>query len=318
MNAIIARALGATFLMGAAVEACTVPVFRFALDRWQADAYRLEVPDGWVNSAGGRAFQKKLDETRTEVEIVSLDGAAAGGNLVMPSDERAVVWSGELGNDASSLFTSPAREEVVRRILAGDSMVWVMIASGEEAADAAFEKRLKSRLAYLGTVAAIPKQDLSDPDSQLGPGPELRVGLSFLRIARDDPREQIFLKMLAGPGKEGESLRRGKEPCAAVVFGRGRVLGVWSSGDLDKQGIDEVSLFLLGACSCRVKVQNPGWDLGLAIDWEARLMAAQMAADRAVEARGGDPAPETPRGPAPAPAALEIRRFGGEKDDPQK
>jgi len=47
-------------------------------------------------------------------------------------------------------------------------------------------------------------------------------------------------------------------------------------------------------------------------------MAAQMAADRAVEARGGDPAPETPRGPAPAPAALEIRRFGGEKDDPQK
>ena len=33
-------------LVATAAEACTVPVFRYALDRWEADAYRLVVPEG--------------------------------------------------------------------------------------------------------------------------------------------------------------------------------------------------------------------------------------------------------------------------------
>jgi hypothetical protein len=87
--------------------------------------------------------------------------------------------------------------------------------------------------------------------------------------------------MLVGPA--GAPLLEGDEPFAGVVFGRGRALGVWPASELDEEGIDEVSLFLLGACSCRVKIGNPGWDIAMAIDWDTRLMAAQMAADRKLE-----------------------------------
>lgn len=86
--------------------------------------------------------------------------------------------------------------------------------------------------------------------------------------------------MLAGPET---SLLEKKAPFGAVVFGRGRVLGAWPREDLGDEGIDEVSLFLLGACSCRVKFQNPGWDLALAVNWDEALLGAQMEADREKE-----------------------------------
>mgnify|MGYP001547592114 CR=1 FL=1 len=36
-------------------------------------------------------------------------------------------------------------------------------------------------------------------------------------------------------------------------------------------------LFLLGACSCRVKFMNPGWDLLMDVDWDEKLMVVQIA-----------------------------------------
>jgi hypothetical protein len=35
--------------------------------------------------------------------------------------------------------------------------------------------------------------------------------------------------------------------------------------------IEDTSLFLTGRCSCRVKNENPGWDLLLKVDWESAL-----------------------------------------------
>jgi hypothetical protein len=60
-------------------------------------------------------------------------------------------------------------------------------------------------------------------------------------------------------------------PFAAPVFGRGRVLGAWALEELDDLMIEDTSLFLTGRCSCRVKNENPGWDLLLKVDWETAL-----------------------------------------------
>ena len=68
-----------------------------------------------------------------------------------------------------------------------------------------------------------------------------------------------------------------------------------------------------------MKIQNPGWDLAMAVDWETRLMAAQMAADRVLEA-GVDPAePEKEETPESAPSEPEVVKFGSgaENDAPQ-
>jgi len=310
-NRLLAFFLGALGLAGGIASACTVPVFRYALDRWPADPYRLEAPAGWMEGKAGAGLRKFLDENRTELEVLPLAEAGASARLLMPED-GPVVWSGTLDENATALLESPVRRELARRLLAGESMVWVMVSSGDDHADRKFEGILNARLEYLQGVAAIPEQDPTDPESTLGPGPGLRVGFSFMKINRDDPEEQVFLRMLAGP--QGELLEK-EEPFGGVVFGRGRVLGAWPAGELNEEGIDEVSLFLLGACSCRVKFQNPGWDLGIALDWDEALLAAQMEWEKNVdgsseENEGGEPAPVEDKEPESRPEVVRIE--GGE------
>jgi hypothetical protein len=94
----------------------------------------------------------------------------------------------------------------------------------------------------------------------------------MLRVRGDDSAEAPFLKMLGGAKQP--ALAEG--PLMAVVFGRGRVLGIWPAKDMGPEQIDEASLFLLGACSCQAKALNPGWDLLLAVDWDAELQAVAL------------------------------------------
>jgi hypothetical protein len=310
-NRSLAFLLPAFVLAGGIASACTVPVFRYALDRWPADPYRLEAPAGWMEGKSGAGLRKLLDEDQTELEVLPLAEAGASARLLMP-EEGPAVWSGTLDESATALLDSPVRRELVRRILTGESMVWVMVTSGDDRADRKFEGIINARLEYLQRVAAIPEQDPTDPESTLGPGPGLRVGFSFLKVNRDDPEEQVFLRMLAGP--QGELLEK-EEPFGGVVFGRGRVLGAWPASELNEEGIDEVSLFLLGACSCRVKFQNPGWDLAIALDWDEALLAAQMewekhAEESSEEGEGGKAAPVEDKEPQSHPEVVRIE--GGE------
>jgi hypothetical protein len=55
-------------------------------------------------------------------------------------------------------------------------------------------------------------------------------------------------------------------------------------------------MFLVGRCSCRVKNENPGWDLLLNVDWEKALKAAgenKGATPAAVTASATQSVPET-------------------------
>src|SRR5207249_671160 len=119
-------------------------------------------------------------------------------------------------------------------------------------------------------IAQVPPVDPNDPSSQLGPGPALAAKFSMLRVRSGDAAEQPFVAMLAGP-KGAAALRDG--PWFATVFGRGRVLGAWPAADFGDEQTDEICMFLLGACSCQVKRENPGWDLLLAADWDGELHA---------------------------------------------
>jgi hypothetical protein len=265
-------------LLTAIAGACTVPVFRFALDRWVADKFLLEVPGDWFDSDAGKAFEEELRESKINFELSASDVADGKARISYPQGAEFVLWEGDLEPESIvALANSPAREKVADLISSGESGVWVVVPGKDETKNAEFKKRLSERIEFLETVGEIPEQDLSDPDNHLAPGPELRVGFEMFEVKRDDPVESLFVKMLASP--DGEELLASGEPFAAAVYGRGRVLGVWAADDLDDEGIDEVSLFLLGACSCRVKAQNPGWDLLMGVDWDEKLMAAAMAAD---------------------------------------
>lgn len=267
------RPLILSLALAAPACACTIPVFRYALDRWEADKFHLVLPavvsqDSEVSDllrplrANGKA---NLDITTAP------DVSKAELRSSRDSDHR--VWTGEL-NAASleSLLDSPARRQLLKHILAGDSVVWVLV---ENAADKAETERIEKRLRFLEQVAALPVQNPNDPDSQLGPGPPLRLKFTTLRLNRDDPVEQPLIQMLAGPNQK---INPATTSFAAAVFGRGRVLGAWPLADLDDASLEDACMFLVGRCSCRLKNDNPGWDILMNVDWEKTLAAVKADA----------------------------------------
>jgi hypothetical protein len=207
---------------------------------------------------------------------------------------------------------SPGRREILRRILGGDSAVWVLVESGNRELDEPSAVLLTKRLRFIESAAEIPPIDPKDPTSRLGPGPALGVKLSLLRIRRNDPAEAAFIAMLAGP--DGVGALPDDKPFGALVFGRGRVLGAWPGEKLTDEFIEEGTMFLLGSCSCEVKNLNPGWDLLVRVDWDTELQKAEQARIASVNKSEGTSStppvrpnasvkPETVRIGAPAPAS---------------
>lgn len=274
--------------------ACTIPVFRYALDRWEADKFHLVLP---ASAAQDTALQDVLRPLRANGKAnmditTSRDAAVTMTELRNSRESRQLVWSGTLDHASlAALLDSPARKKIVESILAGDSFIWVIADNGSPQ-DTAEVERIEKRLRFLEQVAALPIQDPNDPDSQLGPGPPLRLKFTTLRLRRDDPEEKVLLKMLAGPKGEFDPA---STSFAAPVFGKGRVLGAWPLTLLDDATLEEASMFLVGRCGCRIKNDNPGWDLLLNVDWEKALAAAGQI--RVVAEETGEPAVLAPKTP---------------------
>ncbi len=306
MTAFFEAALFAVVLaLSTTAHACSIPVFRYALDRWPPDRFTLEVaPDDAEDPKIAHFLRNFTDNTPLNLRIERLrEDSTEHSSLRTPGvgDEAGQVWSGKLDAAAlKSLTESPVRKDLVRRILAGDSAVWVLVTSAKSEANAAIAARLDKRLRYLEQIAQIPPIDPNDPSSKLGPGPALGVKFSVLRINADNAAEKQFLAMLAG-AKADEMGNHGT--WLAAVFGRGRVLGAWGARDFGDEQIDEVSLFLLGACSCQVKRENPGWDLLLDADWDTELQAMGVPA---IDTSAVAPAPPAPEPPAPALETVTI------------
>lgn len=280
-------------LAASAAECCTIPVFRYALDRWEADKFHLLLPP---SSSQDVALQDLLRPLRANGKAnmditTSRDPAVTMAELRSSRDSEQRLWTGVLEEESlQMLLDSPTRRQFVERVLGGDSAVWI-IADNGSALDSAEVERIEKRLKFLEQVAALPIQDPNDPDSQLGPGPPLKLKFTTLRVRRDDPAEKLLLKMLAGPkgvvDPETTSF-------AAVTFGRGRVLGAWPLALLDDTSLEDACMFLVGRCGCRLKNESPGWDMLLNVNWETMLAAAGTKATN-------EPA-ETPPRSAPVSA----------------
>jgi hypothetical protein len=293
--------LFASLALARAAECCTVPVFRYGLDNWQADAYRLEFPADALKDGKLADFFRNLG-TALPVNLEAKPGSGTEARLLFPHPEEAtspVVWTGALTPASLAALTdSPARKEIARRVLAGESVVWVLAESGNKAEDDANAARVEKRLRYLEQVAILPRIDPNDPTSKLGPGPALRVKFSLLRVSG-----ALLLKMLAGP-KPAAELATG--PLLAAVFGRGRVLGAWPAADFGDAEIEEACLFLLGACSCQVKRQNPGWDMLMNVNWTEELRAVAEKANDVTSSAVAPGKQSSPANAAPEPETVKI------------
>lgn len=240
--------------------ACSVPVFRYALEHWAADPYRVSVPHG-----------VKL-EGNFKVTFGAAQRIELRQPLTMRNDE--VIWSVDYTEaNAKLLVDSPARQQIAERLANGESAVWVLLECGDKTKDTAAAQFLDERLEYLSRVMELPKLDQQDVKNGLVsiPVDGLRLAFSTLRLKRDDAAESAFIAMLLASEPDLRSLH---EPIAFPIFGQGRVLYALVGKGIKVETVDRAAQFLIGSCSCQVKEQNPGVDLVMAVDWK-QLVKAQ-------------------------------------------
>ncbi|MEO6784752.1 MAG: hypothetical protein ABI318_01360, partial [Chthoniobacteraceae bacterium] len=203
-----AMLLLAAALSGAVTHACSIPVFRYALDRWPADSFTLDVSATDAKNGAVARFLRNLTDS-SPLNLAPVRSQDKGpSHLAFPhaAPDATPAWTGKLdGTTLPRLTDSPARTEIVRRILDGECAVWVLVESGQRKSDDRTAAAMEKRLRYLENVAQIPPIDPTDPTSQLGPGPALRVKFSLLRIRHDDVAEQAFTSILAGPNHDMEN-----------------------------------------------------------------------------------------------------------------
>jgi hypothetical protein len=176
---------------------------------------------------------------------------------------------------------------VSKKLLSGDSAVFVLVESGDKARDDAAAKLVDAKLRELEKAVKSPEINPADPGPRLLSQLPVKVAFSTVRVSKRDAAEGPFAAMLLqglipaepprkakGKGPETAPATRPaavEGPVLVPVYGRGRALCALPAEQIAPEQIQEVVAFLTGACSCQVKQLNPGYDLLIAADWESIL-----------------------------------------------
>ena len=135
---------------------CSVPVFRYALERWQGEPFQVvvfhkgapdratsafvntlnEAAEGAPNRANVHAVAVSVDKEIPE-EFRALWAQAKTENLpravALFANSPCVAWEGKPTLDnARRLLDSPARTKIANYIMDGASTVWVLLECGDK------------------------------------------------------------------------------------------------------------------------------------------------------------------------------------------
>jgi hypothetical protein len=308
--------LGAVLAMD--VHACTIPVFRYALERWPAAAYELHV---LYRGALAEDLRQCVDavvpaDARNLVVVYhDLDGDAPEGALRQswerdPKSDRlplgvlltppelgdgaVALWEGTLTpsgvDDLRRLIHAPVVRQAIRSLCEGSTAVWLIADGPDEKLNRSCQSSLEQRLAALSKELKLPHE--LDPldeqyDAQPAPGIPLQIAFSVQRVAMDAPASSLLKGCLNAWDAERVGASR---PLIVPVFGRGRALGLFTPEDLTDEVLKEVCGFLVGECSCRIKEINPGFDLLMPFAWDRALWDTEYNVKAAAESLGAKPA----------------------------
>lgn len=321
--------LGAFLGCGAIGRACNVPVFRYALERWQPDQYRVTLFHRGALTEAKRALLRPLEEASSGklsanvvLRLVDVDEMEDDADRAMfdaqspsalpwlvvqyPKGLRIEkpVWVKPFSDDTvASLVDSPLRKELIRRLADGQTAVWLMLECGQAEKDDAVAAQLTDELKQLAQRLQLPEMTSAPEDMLLSTAP-LQVTFSLLRVPRGLVAEQPLVEMLLGSESD---LNEFDEPMVFPIFGRGRALLPLIGDGITPDNIHESAAFLVGACSCEVKDLNPGFDLLLTANWDVLLFneapPPDVLAARVTVASGKPKLVDIPAG-APPVAAL--------------
>ena len=304
---------------------CTVPVFRYALERWPADAHLMSVASN-VNAA----VEDINDSHNANLWVRRADRNQTTDVAVIHAAENVVWYEGPWQPGLPTrLVDSPLRRRIVHELVTGTTAVFVLIESDNPATNDVVAAMLKERLAAVTEEVALPEQpDYEDEtDGWMGAArgqslSELPLQIKFTthRVSRNTRDEEFFLRQITGLDSV---LASPATPLVAVVFGQGRMITLMGR-ELVPEIIDEICWFLCSACSCRVKALNPGVDLLMAANWDEAVYAYpepvrvllpdgnhfMMGGTGAVDVIDAAVQPEAAAAPAPVAAEGEKTESG--------
>lgn len=304
------------FVFAGVALACQVPVFRFALERWIPDPYVITAapgPSGQFSTDEQAAIEFLKNNQPSVVSAGETGGVFANLAVTVATEPAAdfpgakltvayppkmrgfavkPIWEGALTlENAKRLVDSPARREIVKRLLKGESAVWVMVESGHAENDQAAAEVVTTAATDAKGSLKIPdgvmtRQEAEsaenfaavNADDVLRSEVPLKIDFSMVRVRRDDPAEAMFLPMLMGIEDDlGDFV---SETMVFPVFGRGRLLEPLIGRGVVAENVMEYATYICGACSCEVKDQNPGVDLLIAADWDTALHGSEVVIEK--------------------------------------
>jgi hypothetical protein len=282
-------------LAAAQTLACSIPVFRYALENWRPDPYTAFIlHKGELNQEQQNLVEtlqsshlEEISAANLVVKTVDLDadlneveqrlrdeyGKEEMPLLVVRNPVKhgmpTTVFEGELTPaTVSRLVKSPVRTDIKDRLLKGDSVVWVYLECGNKEKDDELFGMLKTELARLQNEIELPEIEEEDLDELTGSPESLKVQFSAVRLSREDESEAAFCNMLLHVEPDLREPSFINEPMAFPVFGRGRALYALVGDGVVPELVEEACRFLAGACQCTVKAENPGVDILMEVDWD--------------------------------------------------
>jgi hypothetical protein len=272
-----------------AAPACNVPVSRYALERWEADPYEVIVFRREPFTAQQQALLETLEKaSRDGLANLTVSNVNVGAEIKQPLRElwtaqpnpvlpwmvvryprmtkiELVAWAGPMSAETvGALLQSPVRQDIGQRMLRGDSVVWLLLESGDQRQDDQTAQLLEAELRKLEQNLVLPEPSPLDPPTNTNL--PLKIAFSTIRLARSNPAERTLVNMLLN---WNTNLVAEKDVMLFPIFGRGRVVPPATGEEIQPEAIREMAEFLTGPCSCEVKEMNPGYDLLLSADWKS-------------------------------------------------
>ncbi len=277
------------------IFACATPVFRYALERWPADIFNLEIISkgdlskeeqkliewteekygyyAYINHIDISKYLDTIDEKNKKAKLLPQDIKRENitstiVRLKYPEMARIkdIIWEGELSKlNMERLFESPLRRSIAKEILAGNSKVWIFFESGNAKQDEKYYNLLDKKLKELEKEIELPEEEEGAPATSEEDEAKLKIAFKIIKISKKNNKEEILKRMIKGLDPK---IMTTEEPYTIPFFGRGRGLAVLIGEDINEDYIEEMSYFITGSCSCEIKAQNPGLDVLIAIEWD--------------------------------------------------
>lgn len=290
-------------LVTASSLACQVPVFRYALERWQADTFRLQLIHQGEAPAELSIEPKHLN---LEFESINVDNLTPNERFAVVGIEKLTEYPAFLlhppkswknpeplvfpgtKETLESIINSPLRQRIKNDLLEGQSAVWVLVEGSDHSANESTFNLLNDTLKEAAKSIQIPEGVIQadqvgkvgkdiNLDDVLRSSIPLKISFKIERVKRSDPAEQTFLSVLTT-----NRYSPPQEPLVVPIFGRGRTPGPLLGSSITAETITIACEYLCGACSCQVKSGNPGYDLLFQANWQEKLQSGLVVVDKSL------------------------------------